>query len=211
MGYQAGITAQHPGLGEVGFELQELGIGILKQQFILFVPLFACSHHGQRRDITRLSNGGLPTDGVQQVCRTGVSVGIAHLWDEIVFHRTLQVWIHLHDTVEGFRVAVHKLILHRQWRELMATLCRGLPTVSPLARCHMHLIVFRTIDDIGRGLGNGRGCRIEKTTTDDAPLTVTTDTVATHERCYDAGELHRSIGTILIIAHVRALCGRPIV
>ena len=89
MGHQVGIAAERPGLGEVGFDLQELGIGILEQLLVLIVPFLACGHHGQRRNVTRLSNSGLPTDGVQQVSGTGVGVGIAHLGDEVVLHSTL--------------------------------------------------------------------------------------------------------------------------
>ena len=75
----------------------------------------------------------------------------------------------------------------------------------------MHLVIAGTIDDIGRNLGKRRGGGIEATTTDDAPLLVATDAVATIEGSNDAGKFDRGIDTILVIVHAGTLAGSPLV
>lgn len=122
MTHDTGTAIERPRLGEVGLELHKLGIGILEEFLILIVPFLACSQHGQRDNVTRFGNGGFPTDGMQEVGRTGVGIGIAHLRDEVVLHGDSKIGILLHDGIEGCRMAIHELIFDRKGRELMTTL-----------------------------------------------------------------------------------------
>ena len=200
-----------PRLGEVGLELHKLRIGILEEFLILVVPAVALNHITQRYDVARLSNGRLPANGVTQRGLRRVGIGVAHLRDEVVLHGGQQIRIIQDQLGILVGMTIHELILHRQWRELMTTLCGRLPAVGPFATHHMHLVIVGTMDDISRNLSQCGRSSIETATTDDAPLLVATDAVAPHKRCYDTWELDRGIGTILVIVHRRTATGRPLV
>ena len=75
----------------------------------------------------------------------------------------------------------------------------------------MHLIVTRTIDDVGRQLGKGKGCGVETLTTDTTTVLVTTHTVTTKEGGDDTWELDTGISTILIVIHRGATTCRPLI
>ena len=153
MSHQTRQCTDCPRLGKVGLQFYILRIRILEKLLVLLVPALASNHHPQRGDVARFSDGRFPADGMQQVGRTGVGVGIAHLRDEVVLHGDLQIGILVNDGVESGRMTVHELILHRQRGELVTALCRGLPAIGPLARHNMHLIIAGAIDDVRRELG----------------------------------------------------------
>ena len=189
MSHQMGSIAQRPRLGKVGLYLQKLRIGILEEFLVLLVPPVPLHHIEHREHVARLTERCLPAHGMAHCRGRLISVGIANLRNEIVLHEDLQIGNRADQRIVGGSVGVHKLILHRQGRQLVTALSRRLPAVGPLARHHMHLIITWAIDDVGADLGQrGRGC-IEPTATDGPSVLVAPYAIAAKEGGDDAREL----------------------
>ena len=140
-----------------------------------------------------------------------INIGIAHLRNEIVVHGDLQVGILLDGLLVVAGMTVHELVFQGERRELMAASHGSLPLVGQLAGDDVHLVVFRTVDDVGRALQHGCGGVVETVRYLDAPVFGAPDAVL-EEGGDDARELDGGIGTILIAVHVgTGTAGLPLV
>ena len=88
---------------------------------------------------------------------------------------------------------------------------RGLPTVGPLARDDVHLVIFRTAHNVGRDLGDGRWGGVETTATDATAILIPANAITIIEWCDDAWELDADISTILEGGAVVASTALPLV
>ena len=65
----------------------------------------------ERDDVASLFDGRFPADGVAVVGRAGVSVGIAHLGNEPVTHRSHDIVVAVGILLKFLSEAVHVLIV----------------------------------------------------------------------------------------------------
>ena len=101
MAHQLRAAVQLPRLGEVGLYTQELGVGVLEERLVLLLPAVSLYEHVVECScVSRLLDGGFPSDGVALAGGALIQIGVAHLGYELVLHGGAYVGVGGHDAVE---------------------------------------------------------------------------------------------------------------